>query len=70
MVEGARERAYWEGRAAQWNKHIVDPWHRIHLLEQGVIVDAIAEFLAVQRLANHSSWTEDSHQMPASGREV
>lgn len=58
-VETVAERAYWAPRIAHWNKLILDPWHRVRMIERDTILNAIVDFRVTERLANHSSWTED-----------
>jgi len=37
------ERVYWRPRVERWNKLILDPWHRIHLVDRDVMIDALAD---------------------------
>lgn len=44
------DRRYWQPRAARWNSLILDPWHRVHVLDVSLVIDAVAEFRAHQML--------------------
>jgi hypothetical protein len=59
------ERAYWERRVRRWNELVLDPWHRIRVVDRAVIIEAAADFRVNQE---HRSWSEDSPTLPTSGR--
>jgi hypothetical protein len=58
--------AYWEPRVAHWNKLILDPWHRIRLVDMDTIVEASADFEMNEFISNQSSRPEASPQGPPS----
>ena len=64
-ARNAAERNYWEPRVERWNRLILDPWHRIHIVDREVIIEAVADFRVNQE---HRSWSEDSPPRPTSER--
>lgn len=49
------EHAYWESRATHWNKLILDPWHRLRVVDRETIVRAAVDFEMSERIENQSS---------------